>query len=203
LNDLADEPADHGRKLICVVACCVVAITVSSCSPKTASTASAAPPTPEGWCTDPNTLSTVADILFENAFRAIDGFGADGTFRHPEAVKEQLTLFGKERPLQIDTEALETFDPANRRVTCSANLHYLLPASDKTPQSKAAMRRISGLHVPPDLLGTAPESRLEFSVQPSPGGHDSVVTVVDAEETSSALLMVAIVRDTRADRSRP
>jgi len=157
---------------------------------------------PERACVDPKVHDLLVHTLFEDANRAVDAYAADGTFAQPAAIKAQLASLQLQRPIRFETVAFDGFDKTTSRVTCSATIRYVLPASDRTAEARQEAALIHGLDAPLDLLGDAPKSVLAFASEPSPSGKGSVVSMngPDAVEPVSGLLLLAVARERRANR---
>jgi hypothetical protein len=160
-------------------------------------------PPPERACVDHANLQTLFGMFFDNAERAVDAFAADKELQNPAALKLQLRALSRQSPIEFNTATFEAFNTVTKAVTCNVVVNYHLAASDRSPEGKEAMAEIHGLDVPGDLLGDSPKSIVTFTVQPSPDGRGSIVTIKDSSEPTESLLIVAMARQKLAIPIRP
>jgi len=151
-------------------------------------------PPPATNCADPEAKATVVSMLYENARKSVDAFVADGTFKQGDALKSQIEALHETGVLTISLTALEGHDEKIDRTTCSAVIAYKLPAEDRSAKAADAWKRIRGLEVPNDLLGEAPSTPIQYTVQPSPDGDGRNIQIMDAHIPSSAVLGLSLSR---------
>lgn len=151
-------------------------------------------PTPAATCADPGAKATVLSMVYDNARKGVDALVADGTFKHGDAIKSQIEALRKLGVLTISLTALEGQDDKIGRTTCSAVIAYKLPAEDRSAKAADTWKRIHGLEVPVDLLGEAPSTTIQFTVQPSPDGDGNNIQALDDLVPINAVLGLALNR---------